>query len=495
MTLRSRFLVIESSGRFVEIKLRIIYRMTLDAKFDRIARSTLLLSLMLLYATLAVTSFVHLDLARDMRTAADIVDGIRFPLLGPILAGHVHLGSGWYYLLALLQTLGQGWVGTVLLLALLSSLQFPLAYLAGKAWLNRSAGVYWALLMMIPSWSMFEQIYPGHPQLLGVCVAAMLLCALRYYRNGRHRYFLGTALAFSLALHAHPSALVMLTVVAAVLVLAWRRHHLTHVRLIQFVSVACIPFAPLIVDQLLNGFSLLQGIGGYVNSDNFSRTSYSNYLPLLWQLSGGGLRYWLAGIIGIPETLSWVVAIGVAALMALGIAGVLTLAATNDRIARFAMFMLPMGVLILIYMRGGFPYYMITALRIALLGCVAVGLANLAAAMRWRDGLSWLLGVSCIAGYLYVASAIFRIEREGAWPLAFQPIFNTTADWHEHHPRAIMPAGAMKKSGQWLCSAGAIAVHGAYAIHLIHGYSRMCVPSAARAIWCWAAPTRYASIG
>lgn len=448
------------------------FRIPFVPRSQRAARGALLSCLMLLYAALAVTSFVHLDFARDMRTASDVVDGIDFPLLGPILAGHVHLGSGWYYLLALLQTLGHGWLGTVLLLALLSSLQFPLVYLAGKAWLNRRAGLYWALLMIIPSWSMFEQVYPGHPQLIGVCVAAMLLCVLRYYRSGKHRYFLGTALAFALALHAHPSALVMLTAVMAALVLSWQRHHLTVMRLVQFIFVACIPFAPLIIDQLTNGITLFQGVGGYVHSDNFSRTSHINFFPLLWQLSGGGLRYWLAGIIGMPEATSWSLGIGVAALIALGITGVLALASANDRIAGFALFTLLLGILILIYLRSGPPYYMITALRVVLLGCVGVGLASLTETMWWRDGLSWVLGVSCVAGYLFVASAIFRIEREGAWPLAFQPIFNTTAEWHDHHPRAIMPAGGMNKSGKWLCSAGAIAVHGAYAIHLIHGYGQ-----------------------
>src|SRR5437899_5018324 len=83
----------------------------------------------------------HMDLARDMFVAWQLLHGAAVPIEGPVLNGMIHLGPVWYYLLALLQWLGRSWFGTLALLGLLASLQIPLAYLPGKELHSRLAGL------------------------------------------------------------------------------------------------------------------------------------------------------------------------------------------------------------------------------------------------------------------------------------------------------------------------------------------------------------------
>lgn len=149
--------------------------------------------LMAAYVSMAIWSSVHLDMARDMRVALDIRDGIAFPLVGPIMAGHLRLGPVWYYFLALLGSFGAGWFGTVFLLALGGAVQFALAYLAGKEWKDRATGLLWAVLLLVPSWSTFEQFNPTHTQLTALLALAFLLCALRFYRRGAMKYFIAAS--------------------------------------------------------------------------------------------------------------------------------------------------------------------------------------------------------------------------------------------------------------------------------------------------------------
>ena len=46
---------------------------------------------------------VHMDLARDMFIAWRSLHGEALPLSGPVLAGAIHLGPAWYWLLTVLR--------------------------------------------------------------------------------------------------------------------------------------------------------------------------------------------------------------------------------------------------------------------------------------------------------------------------------------------------------------------------------------------------------
>lgn len=440
------------------------------ASLASLGRTLLLASLMLLYSIISSRSFIHLDLARDMRVAADIVDGRHFPLVGPVLAGSIHLGSGWYYLLAIFRLLTHDWGGTVYLLALLSSLQFPLAYSAGKAYAGRSVGICWALLLIIPSWSMLEQVFPTHTQLIGTTTTALLTCSIRYYRRHKVIYLFGAFLALSIGLHAHPTLALMISVNTALLMLAWRRRQLSLGVVVLLVSAVAIPFVPLLVNQWLHGDSFLQSVGGYFASDQFRSSAFGNFLPLLWQLVGGGMRYWIVGVIQRPEAWGWLLALGYATLIAVGAVAAAAEARRGDRLTAVAFLCLILGLLALPGIRSYFPYYMMTALRVVVLGICAKGLVSLLGRARRRRAAGAAFAVACVATYLLVGSAVFRFERGGAWPFAFLPMFDIKSAWQPVRPLALMSARGMAASGRWLCSADRVSAHGAYAVHLLHSY-------------------------
>ncbi|MBI3148130.1 MAG: hypothetical protein HYZ17_06405 [Betaproteobacteria bacterium] len=441
-------------------------RTTLRPFDARLARALLLLLMMLAYLAWAPVSLVHSDLARDLKTGAAILEGQSFPLLGPPLAGRLHLGSGWFYLLALLQALGGGWLGTVVLLAGLAALQFPLAYLAGKAWAGRETGLLWAALLLLPSWSLFEQVFPTHTQLTSSCSLLMALATLRWVRTGKSKYLGLSGLAFGVAMHAHPTALVLGAVPLLAMLWAWRRGRLRVLPVLGFGFALVLPFAPMLVDVLRSGSGLPLALGGYLGARESAASGLADLGGIAWQLSGGALVYWFSGILGGPTSLAWGLGLAQAALtLAAGI-GVLRLAWRNESWARAALGVLGSGLLLLVLLRAAYPYYMLTALRVALLGAVALGLASLFAGTRHAGAWRGTLGAGCLALYAAVTVGVYPLARQGAWPFAFVPLFDVKSAWNATVPLALSTAASIEARARWLCQGEPRALHGSLAVSL-----------------------------
>ncbi len=420
----------------------------------------------LAYVAMAFWSMAHVDLARDMHVAMEMRRGGAWPRLGPVLAGHIHLGPIWYYLLALLQSITGDWLATVLLLASLGALQFPLAYLAGKAWAGPGVGLLWAVLLFIPSWSTFEQIYPTHTQLVGATVAALAWLSARYVKGGRPHDLALAILFFSLALHAHATTVALIGVPLLLVARAMNDHRPGLSGVWLGVALASLPFAPWLFEQTLHGWPVLHEVRGYLGSDNTDQLSLGKLPALVWQASAGGLRYWLEVMLGLSPTLSWGLTGVFAGAVALGLAGVVWRGSRADRWVLLAwLASLP----ILVLLRDHFYFWMLTGTRVLLLGLVAVGLAHLASTRaRLRNALFAFLAVG-IGLYLSVVVAVARWQEAGTWPFAIMP--DVTAIWAPTTPLAAMPAYAMRASGRWQCSAQPISLHGAYAVALVHDYA------------------------
>lgn len=442
-----------------------------QVKHGRLLRALAICILMSFYIAAAWWSMAHMDLSRDMRTALEIREGREFPMLGPIMGGHINLGPVWYYLLALLQALSGSWLGTMCLLSALASLQFPLAYLAGKCWHSRSAGLLWSFSLIVPSWSTFEQIFPTHTQLTGALVAAFILFAIRYYRFGKLRDLLALFGAFSLALHAHPSVLALSPITIAVLYLEWHRHKINLQRFFLSLFAFLIPFSPFLLFQALNGLSLGDDITSYLASGNMHEALLSNSLPLAWQATGGGLYYWLKGMLEMPSSNAILIVTIWFSYIILGLAGLAIKSLTNDVISRFSLFFLPIALLSLSLMRGFFPYYMTTAVHVVVLGLASVGFSHITHYYKSHIIVLRVIGVGFLSCYLYILSYISAWEKIGNWPFSFVPRFNVIAAWQPHTLGAIMPAYGMTASGEWLCRHPNEPIHGAYAVHLIHSFA------------------------
>jgi len=412
----------------------------------------------------------HMDLARDMFVAWRFLHGEAVPMEGPILAGTVHLGPIWYYLLALLQLLGRTWFGTLLLLGLLAALQIPLAYLLGKELHSRRAGFLWAIGLVVPSWTTYEWMLPLHPILTPLVVLAFLLCCLRYWRTGARRYFYGMALTFILALHAHPSNLGCAWIGLFVLLRAphprvsWRDFTLAGLLLL-------VPLLPFFYADALRGFEDLRKSGAYLTNPEATGSLWN--LPTLFlAIVYGGTHYLFDPLTDLSAHAARIAA-GIIALG--GIAGAAGLVlAVHDRRTRTTTLVAigaTFAVLATVAMiRALTPYYMTSSSHVMIAGLVAIGLSALGenSAARVVRGA---VAASALFACLLTTYANARFEVRGAWPFGWWPMFDVRHAPDQTAPLLLTPAYAMDDSGRFLCAQAAPSIHGTYGSQLIHNYA------------------------
>ena len=426
-----------------------------------------LVALMLLRIPYAAS---HMDLARDMFVAWRFLHGEAVPMEGPILAGTVHLGPVWYYLLALLQLLGRSWFGTVFLLGLLAALQVPLAYLLGKELHSRRAGLLWAVGLVVPSWTTYEWMLPLHPILTPLTVLGFLLCCLRYWRGGQRRYFYGMALAFILALHAHPSNLGCAWIGAFVLL---RAPH-PRVRWFDFVLAALLVLAPLLpffYADALRGFEDLRKSGAYLVNPEATGSVWN--LPSLFvAIVYGGTHYLFDPLTGLSARAAQLAALIVAFGGVAGAVGLL-LALREPRTRRITLVAIAATFAVLLtvaLIRALTPYYMTSSSHVMIAGLVAIGLSALGERGVARGARALVVGSAIVAcGVTTWANA--RFEVRGAWPFAWWPMFDVRHAPDATAPLLLTPAYAMDDSGRFLCTQPAPSIHGTYGNQLIHNYA------------------------
>ena len=412
----------------------------------------------------------HEDLGRDMFIAWRLLRGEEFPLEGPLLAGTTHLGPIWYYVLAALQFIGRSWYGTMVGLGALASLQIPLAYLAGKELHSRRAGLLWAVGLIVPSWTTFEWMLPLHPTLTAPCVLAFLLCCLRFWRGGERRYFYGMALAFTLALHAHPSNLSLIWPGLFAL-LAADRSKLRRGDFLFAPMVVLLPLLPFLYADALRGFADLQHAQTYLGDRGSTGTPLA-LGALLPAIIGGGTRFYFVTVMGWSAQGA---SIATAALLLGGTFGIVGLVrilrdARTRRVGVCAIGVTALMLLTVACLRAMTPYYMTTAPRIMLAGLVALGLAGLGESRRAHVARVYAVAIAVLA---CVASLYgnARVEMRGSWPFAWLPTFDVKSAPTEIEPLLLTPAYAMGASGRFLCAQSAPSLHGTYASQVLHNYA------------------------
>lgn len=452
----------------------------------RIAGYALLTVLMLLALARVPYAATHLDLARDVFVAWRFLHGEAVPLAGPVLAATIHLGPAWYWLLAALLALARSWLGVLLLLGALSALQYPLAYLAGKALHSRGAGLLWAVLLALPAWSSFEWLLPQHYVLTAPLLLATLVCLLRYRRTPCTRYLAGMALALLLAVHAHPSSVGFVWPVLGVLVATARRRELRLGSLLVAAALALLPLLPYLLWSWHNDFADLRAGGAYL-SDGRSTGKLASLPQVLYQSVLGGAQYWLQHMLHLPRALLPVALAGLALLPLAAAAGLWRLRrhAGGAVLALQVLGAIAAVALTTVLIRAQTTYYMTTPLRVAAFGGIALGLAALGGLRRpgagagtgratlrgWRRATAAILVGLVLAFNLAALVAANAYLRRGDWPFDFAALFDVTGPRAAAQHLPLLPARAMLASGEFLCSQAAPSVHGAYARHLLHDYA------------------------
>ncbi|WP_257387046.1 glycosyltransferase family 39 protein [Tahibacter caeni] len=427
----------------------------------------LLLALHLLRVPYAAT---HLDFARDLFVAWRFLHGEEVPLAGPVLAGTIHLGPVWYWLLAVLLALARSWFGVVALLGLLSATQVILAWRLGRALHGERAGLLWAALLAVPAWSSFEWMLPQHYVLTAPLVLAFLLCAVRYVQRRRMRWLVGMALTFVFALHAHPSSLGLAWIGLGVFVHALATRTFRPLDWLAAACVAALPLLPYLYWSLANDFADFRAGGAYL-LDGQSTGTIANAGSLLQAVAFGGTRYWLEVLLAWPPAATTAATALLVLAFGAGLYGLLRQVREPDsrRLALLALGSVAALALTTALIRHQTTYYMTTPLRVVVLGAVALGLAQLRAppaALLRGATVAFAIGLNLIGA---VAAARFAVN--GNWPFDFQALFDVGGARGEPQRLLLLPAYAMRDSGEFLCGETAPSLHGAYARHLLYDYA------------------------
>lgn len=427
-----------------------------------------LLAVTALWAAMGACAVVHLDFARDMMVAADILDGLDYPLLGPELAGSLHLGPIWYYLLALLQLFGGFW-SVATLLALLGAAQFWFVYAVGRRIANRGTALLCVGLLLLPGWSTFELVLLTHPVLTASLVAGVVLAGVRFAQDGDGLSLTLMLLGFVLGLHAHPTVLVLVVLPMGFAWLGFARHGLVWRDAAIAGTVAALPLLPLFIDQLQSGWPILEGWAQFSGHQQ-SSGRIAAVAPLLQELVAGGARYWLSELAGFPDWSTVMIGVLLAILAVAGLAGALLRCRDGERTILVLLVALLVGLVGLSQVRAFYPYYMLSGVRVVLMLVTGLGLARLLPGTKGRRR-----GVLAVAGLgpLLLLSAFIPFaqkQRDGAWPFAFLPLMDVVSEPSVHQRHPFLAVRSTGQSGEWLCAQEEIVLHGSYALSVLHSY-------------------------
>lgn len=151
------------------------------------------------------------DGVRDIQTAISIAQGETLPLTGPIFASKFHLGPVWAYVMAIPLVLHFPAWTVPIFLGMISSTKFIFAYLVGKRLHSRRYALAFAIAMALPGWSGLDFFNSTTPTLVPAMGLACLWFSLRYTSSKSIGDAAAAALTASLAMHAHPSAVLLVT--------------------------------------------------------------------------------------------------------------------------------------------------------------------------------------------------------------------------------------------------------------------------------------------
>jgi hypothetical protein len=169
----------------------------------------LLFAMSVIYLLPFVHALPFIDGVRDMQMALGIARGELWPLTGPVFGNRFHLGPVGYYLQALPLWLGLPVSAIPAFLGLIACSKFALAYGLGRDWIDRRYGLLFASALLLPGWSGLDVLNTTTPLLVPALLLIALWCGLRFVRDRTAAALPALALACSLAVHAHPSALVV----------------------------------------------------------------------------------------------------------------------------------------------------------------------------------------------------------------------------------------------------------------------------------------------
>ncbi len=154
------------------------------------------------------------DSGRDLASAWWIARGGHWPLLGPSINGADLLGPAWFHLLAVPYAITGSTSAVIAVVAALAAMKYPLAYLAGRGWRDPATGLGFAAALALPGWLGFEAVVFSHTSLTSFWIVLAGWLALRARERPSRGRLAALGLALAMALHAHPTALTVVALIA-----------------------------------------------------------------------------------------------------------------------------------------------------------------------------------------------------------------------------------------------------------------------------------------
>lgn len=283
----------------------------------RLFTSVVLAALVALHIALFAFATLVIDSGRDLANAFAVGHGGPYPLYGPSLFGRWQLGPVWFWVLALPLRLFGSVTAAALFIGALAAAKIPLAYLLGKRMLDAQLGLLAALVIALPGWSSVGTLAIAHTSVVESAMLATFWLALVAWQERRAGFAAAACLMLTLALHAHPTALIAAPAVALALwraVLAPRRWGW----LMAGIALFVLPFLPALLAEMRSGWPQASASLAYLGETDVG-TRLAHLPQVTFALFTGGA--WFAGhfLLPAPSGSLWWLAHGcVLALAALG---------------------------------------------------------------------------------------------------------------------------------------------------------------------------------
>jgi hypothetical protein len=358
-----------------------------------------------------------------------------------------------------------------LFVSVIGSLQFPLAYAAGRRLIDRRFGILWCALLALPGWGSFQLVGFSHTNMVPTCSMLVLYALVRLAQQRRPRWLVVAAVAFSLALHAHPTTIVLAPMIAIVAVLAMPSVGALLRWSVLAILVALLPFAPLFADWTAVAAPLAAQVAEYVGNT----MQASNLLatgPLLWAMLAHGPRILADAFVAIVPGVPVAAVVAVLALELAALAGLLFAARRQPLPVAAALLATLAAAALIAWLRPATPFYMTYALLPFVAALGALGLYGLCAGLQER-GSALLAGIVTLALLLHAALAVGIAATIASGDVALDVASRLDVKRDDATPALAepwLPAHAVDASGALLCrQQGPIVLHGAYA-YLEHVY-------------------------
>lgn len=409
------------------------------------------------------------DTARDIEAALAIVGGGRLPLQGGLIGGSLYLGPLWYYLLASGVALTHSVAGVSLFVGVLAALKFPLAYLTGKTLAGPAAGFWIALAVAIPGVAALEALTWSHVNVVGTTAWLTLWCAANAWRHDDPRWLLGAGAALGVALHAHPTAIVLAPLLLAQVAGARRVDARRALALGGALLLAAVPFTAGIIASAAQGAgarALADVVFAHAWRHGIDGTTaiVESMLFTIPDLAAGAFlhRGGVPGAVWIAaQRAVWLVTLAGALHVLLREPG------TPRRLVAGAIVLTLAAIAFIAALRPYTPFYMVSAAATGLALAAGLALHALASAGRVARSAATLAGALVATMHVALAAGAIERGREGWIRTPLAALSDLKAPPRALRDEALFPAMTRDALGRALCAAPLpVVVHGEFATAL-----------------------------